>query len=209
MTRANFYSQPQRYSDARAARDARKLKLLPPRRKTIEIKRYHKFYCGTPKYLRIVHLCLSSCWLLGVAGEGTFCGCKESRLVINRDRQKMKKQTKSPSASKSPSKKAVAAKPAASKSPTKKAVAAAKAAVVKEDKRRREPPFLLYKEPSEPSFSEGIESVINLLKGKKRIAVLTGAGISVSCGIPDFRTKGSGLYSTLDTGVSFCCCGLI
>jgi hypothetical protein len=114
----------------------------------------------------------------------------------------MKKGTKSPSVPKSPSKKAVAAA-SVPKSLSKKAVAAAKAASVKEDLRRREPPFLLYKESSEPSFSEGLESVINLLRGKKRIVVLTGAGISVSCGIPDFRTKGSGLYSTLDTEVSF------
>lgn len=110
----------------------------------------------------------------------------------------MKKRTKSPPASKSPS-----------KSPSKKAVAAAKAAVVKKDLRRREPPFLLYKEPSEPNFSEGLASVINLLKGRKKIAVLTGAGISVSCGIPDFRTKGSGLYSTLDTEVSCVYCGIM
>jgi hypothetical protein len=100
----------------------------------------------------------------------------------------MKKRTKSPS-----------------KSPSKKAMAAAAAAKVKEDLRRREPPFLLYKESSEPSFSEGFASVINLLKGRKNIAVLTGAGISVSCGIPDFRTKGSGLYSILDTEVSRVC----
>jgi hypothetical protein len=92
------------------------------------------------------------------------------------------------------------------KSPSKKSVAAAAAAAAKEDLRRREPPFLLYKEPSEPSFSEGFASVINLLKGRKKIAVLTGAGISVSCGIPDFRTKGSGLYSILDTEVSRVCC---
>jgi hypothetical protein len=142
--------------------------------------------------------------------KDTFFGIRESGEVIYRDRQKMKKQVKSPPASKSPSKKAVAAakaaavkSPPASKSPSKKAVAAAKAAAVKEDMRRREPPFLLYKEPSEPTFSEGLASVINLLKGRKKIAVLTGAGISVSCGIPDFRTKGSGLYSTLDTEVSF------
>jgi Sir2 family len=52
-----------------------------------------------------------------------------------------------------------------------------------------------------PTFQQGWNSVVQLLRGRKRIAILTGAGISVSCGIPDFRTKGSGLYSTLDTAV--------
>jgi NAD-dependent SIR2 family protein deacetylase len=32
----------------------------------------------------------------------------------------------------------------------------------------------------------------------KKIVFLTGAGISVSAGIPDFRTPGSGLYSQLE-----------
>jgi hypothetical protein len=95
------------------------------------------------------------------------------------------------------------------KSPSKKAMAAAAAAAVKEDLKCREPPFLLYRDPSVPTFSEGFASVINLLKGRKNIAVLTGAGISVSCGIPDFRTKGSGLYSILDTEVSRVCCCII
>jgi Sir2 family len=50
-----------------------------------------------------------------------------------------------------------------------------------------------------PTVQEGWASLLQLLRGRKRIAVLTGAGISVSCGIPDFRTKNSGLYDSLDT----------
>ena len=56
-----------------------------------------------------------------------------------------------------------------------------------------------------PTLEQGWNSVVQLLRGRKRIAILTGAGISVSCGIPDFRTKGSGLYSTLDTAVRTTC----
>ena len=44
---------------------------------------------------------------------------------------------------------------------------------------------------------EGIARLI--LSGRaRRIVVLTGAGVSVSAGIPDFRTPGSGLYSNLE-----------
>jgi NAD-dependent SIR2 family protein deacetylase len=49
------------------------------------------------------------------------------------------------------------------------------------------------------SFDKTFEGVAQLLNGRKNIVVLVGAGISVSCGIPDFRSKDSGLYSTLDT----------
>jgi NAD-dependent SIR2 family protein deacetylase len=60
------------------------------------------------------------------------------------------------------------------------------------------PPFPLHKSARKPSFEEGIESVVNLIKERRNVVVLTGAGISVSCGIPDFRSKDTGLYSILD-----------
>uniref|UniRef100_A0A5S6QWN9 Deacetylase sirtuin-type domain-containing protein n=1 Tax=Trichuris muris TaxID=70415 RepID=A0A5S6QWN9_TRIMR len=41
-----------------------------------------------------------------------------------------------------------------------------------------------------------IGDVVNLIRQSKRVMVLTGAGVSVSCGIPDFRSKG-GLYEML------------
>ncbi|KAI8603647.1 hypothetical protein EDD21DRAFT_368485 [Dissophora ornata] len=41
-----------------------------------------------------------------------------------------------------------------------------------------------------------LEHVIDLLKRSKNIMVLTGAGVSVSCGIPDFRSS-DGIYSRL------------
>lgn len=43
---------------------------------------------------------------------------------------------------------------------------------------------------------EGLADYIKTGRAKK-IVVLAGAGISVSCGIPDFRTPGTGLYSNL------------
>lgn len=41
-----------------------------------------------------------------------------------------------------------------------------------------------------------LEQVVQLLRESKRIMVLTGAGVSVSCGIPDFRSP-DGIYSRL------------
>lgn len=62
-----------------------------------------------------------------------------------------------------------------------------------------EPPFLLNEGRVSTGFDKTFDQVVRLLQGRKNIVVLVGAGISVSCGIPDFRSKESGLYSTLDT----------
>ncbi|KAI9735204.1 MAG: NAD-dependent histone deacetylase sir2 [Cirrosporium novae-zelandiae] len=43
-----------------------------------------------------------------------------------------------------------------------------------------------------------IRDVVRLLKNSNRIIVLTGAGISTSLGIPDFRSKNTGLYQKLN-----------
>ena len=64
------------------------------------------------------------------------------------------------------------------------------------------PPFPLYQNREQQHFQEGLESVAKILNHCQNILVLAGAGLSVSCGIPDFRSKGTGLYSTLDTQVS-------
>lgn len=41
-----------------------------------------------------------------------------------------------------------------------------------------------------------LDDVVRLVKGAQNIIVLTGAGVSVSCGIPDFRSR-DGIYSRL------------
>ncbi|XP_044716209.1 sir2 family domain-containing protein [Hirsutella rhossiliensis] len=43
-----------------------------------------------------------------------------------------------------------------------------------------------------------VDDAVNLLARCSNIIVITGAGISTSLGIPDFRSKGTGLYSKLE-----------
>jgi len=43
-----------------------------------------------------------------------------------------------------------------------------------------------------------VDDAVSLLQNAKNVIVLTGAGISTSLGIPDFRSKGTGLYSKLE-----------
>ncbi|RAL00999.1 putative histone deacetylase SIR2 [Aspergillus ibericus CBS 121593] len=50
--------------------------------------------------------------------------------------------------------------------------------------------------PKLPQYNT-IDDAVRLLKECKNIVVLTGAGISTSLGIPDFRSKDTGLYSQL------------
>ena len=54
-------------------------------------------------------------------------------------------------------------------------------------------------ELKEPSLDAGFKRVVEWLQSEqcKKVAVFAGAGISVSAGIPDFRSK-DGFYNTLD-----------
>ncbi|KFH45897.1 NAD-dependent protein deacetylase-like protein [Hapsidospora chrysogenum ATCC 11550] len=43
-----------------------------------------------------------------------------------------------------------------------------------------------------------VDDAVDLIRRSSNIIILTGAGISTSLGIPDFRSKGTGLYSKLE-----------
>jgi NAD-dependent deacetylase len=49
-----------------------------------------------------------------------------------------------------------------------------------------------------PLATAGAERVAELLRDSERAVVLTGAGVSVPSGIPDFRTPGTGLWENVD-----------
>lgn len=49
-----------------------------------------------------------------------------------------------------------------------------------------------------PSAGDGVERLAELVRRSRRTVVLTGAGISVPSGIPDFRTPETGLWENVD-----------
>lgn len=61
--------------------------------------------------------------------------------------------------------------------------------------------YVRYKIP-EISGSTDPRIALNLIKRAKKIVIVSGAGISVSAGIPDFRSEGRGLYALLDSFLS-------
>lgn len=61
--------------------------------------------------------------------------------------------------------------------------------------------YVRYKIP-EISESADPRIALKLIKQAKKIVIVSGAGISVSAGIPDFRSEGRGLYALLDSFLS-------
>lgn len=51
---------------------------------------------------------------------------------------------------------------------------------------------------SSPATDAAIERLAGLMRAADSVVALTGAGISVPSGIPDFRTPGTGLWATVD-----------
>jgi NAD-dependent deacetylase len=52
--------------------------------------------------------------------------------------------------------------------------------------------------PSNPAVSARAEHLAELIRDARSAVVLTGAGVSVASGIPDFRTPGTGLWAKVD-----------
>lgn len=52
--------------------------------------------------------------------------------------------------------------------------------------------------PTHATADEAIQTAIRLLRGARKTVALTGAGISVPSGIPDFRSRASGLWEKHD-----------
>jgi NAD-dependent deacetylase len=52
--------------------------------------------------------------------------------------------------------------------------------------------------PSNAAISARTDRLAELLRGARNAVVLTGAGVSVPSGIPDFRTPGTGLWEKVD-----------
>ena len=51
----------------------------------------------------------------------------------------------------------------------------------------------------EAGGSEATKQLSGLIASARRIVFIVGAGISVACGIPDFRSPGSGIYAEIET----------
>ncbi|HLL85938.1 MAG TPA: Sir2 family NAD-dependent protein deacetylase, partial [Thermoleophilaceae bacterium] len=49
-----------------------------------------------------------------------------------------------------------------------------------------------------PAAPQGAARLAELLRSAERAVVLTGAGVSVPSGIPDFRSPGTGLWANVD-----------
>lgn len=47
-----------------------------------------------------------------------------------------------------------------------------------------------------------IDKIVQLMSEAKNVLVLTGAGVSTSCGIPDFRSE-NGVYACVPFGPTF------
>jgi hypothetical protein len=54
---------------------------------------------------------------------------------------------------------------------------------------------------AEPALIDGLAAIADRLRHARNVVVMLGAGASVSAGIPDFRTPGTGLYSQASRGL--------